>query len=53
MKVVGTRYIQAKRKFTTDEHQEGYTRNPVYQFKELEAIVRSWPVTKQDEEVSE
>ena len=49
MKVIGTRYVQSKRKFTTDEHKEGYVRNPVYQFAELEKIVRSWPVTQKEQ----
>ena len=49
MKVIGTRYIQGKRKFI-DEDDGTQTRKPEYHFTDLEAIVRSWPITKHEED---
>ena len=49
MKVIGTRYVQSKRKFTSEDYTEVTTRKPVYQFAELEKIVRSWPVTQKEQ----
>ena len=47
MKVIDNRVVYSKRKFTTEEHKEGYHRNPVYQFSELEKIVRAWHANKE------